>query len=328
MTDSKPLISVLIPAYNSELWIKDCIESVIGQSYKNLEILIYNDGSVDNTNIIIDQFLIKDSRITLIGNERIGIADARNLLLEKSNGEAIIFIDSDDWIESNCIEVLANHLINDNLDFCGCSIFHDRGKNSDAILATPENTYSIFDRQSIVNQYISLAPLHGSVCNKLFRASSIKEFKFNSGWEYAEDSNFVWKALQNVHAVGITPLQLYHYRRHPGSLSERNFKESHLNFIISWNQIINDVKQKYTDLFQEACKSYSYLILSILYSIARSNYRDNNAIQKLLNEIRLYRTSLLKKIKFRPRFLIFYTSLSISWPLTAYLCKILKKFYF
>ena len=110
------LISIIIPMYNSEKTLNRCIESVLKQTYSNIEVVLINDGSTDNSRNICEEFAKKDNRIVLVNKENEGVGKARNTGLEVSNGKYISFVDSDDYIESNMIENLYNILISHNVD--------------------------------------------------------------------------------------------------------------------------------------------------------------------------------------------------------------------
>lgn len=116
------LISVIVPVYKVEKYIKKCIESIINQTYENLEIILVDDGSPDNCGKICDEYAKKDKRIKVIHKENGGVSSARNLGLEKSNGQYITFIDSDDWIEEEYCEILLTTLKEQNADCAICRL--------------------------------------------------------------------------------------------------------------------------------------------------------------------------------------------------------------
>lgn len=126
-----PLISIIIPVYNLEYYLRECLTSVIGQTYTNLEIIIINDGSTDSSPCICDQFAAQDKRVTIIHQENRGVSYSRNIGLDNARGAYIGFVDGDDWIEKDMYETLLSLTIEYNANISMCSHFleyNDRNK--------------------------------------------------------------------------------------------------------------------------------------------------------------------------------------------------------
>ena len=117
-------VSVIIPVYNVEKYLKDCINSILNQTYSNWEMILVDDGSVDNSGDICDKFSKNDSRIHVIHQTNKGVSFARNKGIEKANGEYLIFIDSDDWIENNMFEEMITAINNTKADACYCDRYY------------------------------------------------------------------------------------------------------------------------------------------------------------------------------------------------------------
>ena len=115
--NDKPLISVIVPIYNTEKYLKKCLDSIINQTYKNLQIILIDDGSGDNSGEICDEYATKDSRIQVIHKQNAGVTAARNDGLDMATGDYIGFVDSDDWIEPNMYEEMMANLIKTGADF-------------------------------------------------------------------------------------------------------------------------------------------------------------------------------------------------------------------
>ena len=120
----QPLISVIVPVYNVEQYIHQCVDSILSQTYKNLEIILVDDGSPDNCPAICDEYARNDDRVKIIHQENGGISAARNSALDLCTGEYIAFVDSDDWIESNAYEEMMSEMQKKDLDvvFCGVNV--------------------------------------------------------------------------------------------------------------------------------------------------------------------------------------------------------------
>ena len=123
MKEKKDLISVVIPVYNTEKYLKECIDSVINQSYNNLEIILVDDGSTDNSLEICNKYADMDKRIKVIHKNNGGLSDARNVGIENANGKYITFVDSDDFIENDMYELLYNDVCENNAEIAGCDYY-------------------------------------------------------------------------------------------------------------------------------------------------------------------------------------------------------------
>ena len=118
----KSLVSILIPVYNASLYLKQCLDSILHQTYTNLQIVIIDDGSTDNSYAICHEYAGQDARIELYTQENKGVAVTRNNLIEKAKGDYILFVDSDDWIELNMVEFLIDQILATNADIVTCAM--------------------------------------------------------------------------------------------------------------------------------------------------------------------------------------------------------------
>lgn len=323
--DGSTLVSVLIPIYNSGKWLSKCLNSVVDQTYRNIEILLYDDDSVDNSAELYYGYIEVDNRIKLIGKGKVGIAKARDTLIQEAKGYASIFIDSDDWIEHNMIEVMVNHLSADNLDYCGFSMFYDEYDGKSIILASTDQCYSIFNNEDIIKQYLNLTRLHGSLCNKLIRTEILKKYKFNAGWDFAEDASFMWNVVNYVNRVGLTSVPLYHYCRHRDSLSEWKFKETHLNFVELWKKIVYDVCAKHPDFSSYARASLAFIVMSTLHSMMVNKNIDRQIYDYLMGILSKHRLQYLKHPKGGIKYTMFLCALSVSLAF-AYTCVNIQRY--
>ncbi len=166
--DTKPLISVIIPIYEVEEYLKKCVDSVLAQTYKNLEIILVDDGSPDNCPAICDEYAKKDSRIKVIHKENGGVSDARNAGLAIAKGEWLSFIDSDDWIADEYIERMFSNIQEADMVICGLTFFYEKDGSF--------KTHKVTDNDLLGLVYNSF---FGYACNKMYRAKFIKELKFD-----------------------------------------------------------------------------------------------------------------------------------------------------
>lgn len=246
-------VCIVIPVYNTEKYLECCINSVLNQTYKNLQIILVNDGSTDESTIICNSFKEKDDRISVIHKENEGLGLTRNVGMMEANAEYITFLDSDDWIENNHIENLVKYMIKHKCDLviggnCKCS-------NEGNIL---ENTnlpyYGEFDRNKI-NEKIKLSIIAAddtskkdlgipmSVCFNLYKLEIIKQNNiiFGSEREYvSEDLFFNLAYLSNANKILLSKENGYFYRFNPASIT-RKFDEKQFERILSYYvKLMND----------------------------------------------------------------------------------------
>ncbi len=218
---SKPLkISVIVPVYNVENYLRECMDSIINQSFENLEIICVNDGSTDNSLKILNEYAEKDSRVKIVTQENKGVSSARNKGMELSTGEYVSFIDPDDYLEKDAFKIASSNLENGNIDILIWGYNPFPNPTSWYIKASsPDN--AIYKNDS-VNAYFNG---HGSsvvVWNKLYKTDMIrkKSLSFNEKLNTAEDVEFNMMAFVHASNIKFISDKLYYYRlKREGSLT-------------------------------------------------------------------------------------------------------------
>ena len=217
---AEPLVSVVIPVYNVSCYLTQCLESVISQTYRRLEIILVDDGSTDGSGSICDQYAKRDDRICVNHIENRGLASARNIGLEKAGGEYISFLDSDDWAEPHLIEVLLRAaLLSDSDIVCAGYCFEYIGKTVHT--STAKKGSRTCRGKDILAVFTEGRP-GNVVWNKLYRADVFKDIRFPDGHNY-EDAAIIWKLMKklagNGGSVTVLPDELIHYRVRKNSIS-------------------------------------------------------------------------------------------------------------
>ena len=225
----KPLISVLVPMFNVEKFVKHCLSSILNQTYRNLEIILVDDSSQDNTFAIAKNIAQMDERIKLFRkqNEK-NISLTRNFLLDKISGEFFVFVDSDDCVKPDFIEklYLTHTLTHADLVSCGYHIQKRfRMKKSKKSLG-----YSLVT-SNFIGEVLFGKTIKKAVWNKLFKTSLLGEIKFNKSVRFGEDVLFVIDYLKNCKLVAHVNEKLYYYTIRKGSEMHSNFGEKHLSFV-------------------------------------------------------------------------------------------------
>ena len=174
----KPLVSVIIPVYKVEQYLQKCIESVCGQTLEALEIILVDDGSPDNCGRICDEYATRDSRIRVIHQRNGGLSAARNTGIRIAQADIIGFVDSDDWIEPDMIELLYRNLCKENADISVCGIYwHNKGNVSEK----GDKTYAVQSSKEAIESVYRLPGVKMNVWNKLYRKHLFHEICFPEG---------------------------------------------------------------------------------------------------------------------------------------------------
>ena len=214
------LVSVIIPVYKVEKYLDKCVESVVNQTYKNLEIILVDDGSPDACPAMCDDWAQRDSRIKVIHKQNGGLSSARNAGLDVCAGEYLYFLDSDDYIAKNCIEMLLNAIISDNSDMCiGNIMLVDELGNSvgsyvckEQGIITPENIFSTYGNESTIIFIVAWGKLYKA---KLFSDVRFPERKLH------EDEFTFYKVLDCCKTISVLPDMLSFYVQHTDSIMSK-----------------------------------------------------------------------------------------------------------
>ena len=221
----KPLISIIVPVYNVEQYLSKCIESLLGQTYTNLEIILSDDGSIDKSSYICDEYAMRDPRIRVIHKKNGGLSDARNAGLNLLTGEYVTFVDSDDYLEPEAIEMLVTTAMD-----CAAWIVHMKSY-------IVSSNYKILVNQSSGTKKISICTseeyIQGmcekrkseSVCDKLFKAELFNERRFEKG-RLNEDFFFLSKMLFLDLKIAEIDYSGYNYYQRPGSITNSGYGKS------------------------------------------------------------------------------------------------------
>ena len=225
-----PLVSVLVPAYNSEKYIQNCLNSIMKQTYEKLEILVLNDGSTDETGLIIDEIAKKDSRIKVIHKENQGVAAARNELLEASNGELILQVDADDYISFNAVDILLRNLEEADADLSvGISVM---GKETDyAFPVVDKPDIQIFSGDGKFKKLFDEDKFDFiSPCEKLYKKTLFKDLKYPVG-RIHEDEYLAHLILDRASKVVYSKIPILYYTVKEDSITRSSFSAKRLDCV-------------------------------------------------------------------------------------------------
>lgn len=210
-----PLISVIVPVYNVEKYVSDCLDSIICQTYRNLEILVVDDGSIDSSGEICEKYAETDDRIVVLHKGNGGLSDARNYALERCSGEYITFIDSDDLVAHDYVAYLYGLIVKYGADVSSCKydIFFDKVHNGNETVM--RNSYMASPEQCIAAMSLCTDANH-SAWGKMFRRSLWQASRFPNN--LYEDYSIIYYIISQTKVCAIGLLQKYYYRQRETSI--------------------------------------------------------------------------------------------------------------
>ena len=279
------LISVIVPIYNVDKYLEKCLDSIINQTYKKIEIILVDDGSTDNCGDICDRYKINDDRIIVIHKNNEGLSSARNKGIDVAKGELIAFVDSDDFLEYDMLEKLNENLNLFNSDLSICNYFYIKGKRSNVRIN--ENFKYCFDVAN-KNKFLNLHNKYGKITvvswNKLYKKKLFDGVRYPNGKIY-EDDYIICDLLDKAERVSYTLTPLYNHVYRKNSIFN-SFDISHFDRIEAFNKKISFFNnKKYYDLVlkEEKCKIDS--IISNLSKMKRYKIKNKEVFNKYYKEL-------------------------------------------
>lgn len=253
------LLSIIIPIYNAEKYLTDCLESVINQNYKNIEILLIDDGSTDRSGIICDKYKCQDCRVKVIHKENEGCSVARNIGIKEAKGDLIAFVDADDIIDCQIYEVLIRNLDVTNSDVSACTYI----KEYDRSIMLSKKEYKVIpkplvfeNRDILVSVTRVEKSIEGYIWNKVWKKEIIGEHLFREDIAMCEDSIFTWEVLKNAKRVSYCDLPFYHYLIQPLSATRNSSIEKYLGALTSYELMLEDTENLPKEVVMNLTKEY------------------------------------------------------------------------
>mgnify|MGYP000094379319 FL=1 len=290
MKSKDTIISVIVPIYNVSCYLKKCLDSIINQKYKNLEIVLVDDGSTDGSSKICDDYASYDERIKVIHKKNEGLVRARKTGLLASSGDIIAYVDGDDWIESDMIETLYNIMESQDVDIVMCGRYEDAGDIYRQVYhGIPSGRY---DKDSmikkvypnmIVNQAFFEWGVFPGVWDKLFKRVSLEKYQMevDDRLTMGEDAACVYPTLLNAQSIYVLHKCLYHYRQSVNSMVKQSVdvEIQRRRFNILFNTV-NKSFEEYAYIFdlREQWKEY---ILFLMVPRADALFKEVSKLQYL-----------------------------------------------
>lgn len=279
-------ISVIVPIYNVEKYICRCVDSILNQTYKNIEIILVDDGSPDNCPKICDEYAAKDSRIRVVHKKNGGLSDARNAGMAVANGEFISFIDGDDYIDCDMLLDLFGCITEDESDIVSCGVrwVDEDGK---VIINDCADTHTVLNDAEAMKELLLDGLLKQHVWNKLYRTSVIRNILFEKG-KCNEDVFWSYQAIGNSHRISILPKVHYNYIQRSNSIMGVGYSEKWLDALDANDLRCKYIKKNYPDLYNLSLYTYVGNCMFHLQCALKTN-SDDNVKNNIIGRIGIYK---------------------------------------
>ena len=261
--DGQPLISVIVPAYNVEPYLSRCLQSIAGQTYTHIEVIVVNDGSVDGTGRVADEWAAADERFHVFHKKNGGPSRARNFALQQAHGEFVAFVDSDDFLAPQYLDVLVRKALEHEADYvmCDWELFPDGEKpqvptatDSKCVVYTPSNAF----HRIMYQKHITHSP-----CARIIKRSIFDDVQFPEERIY-EDLAVIYPCLKHAKKVVFVKLKLYFYRQHPKSIIGK-FSMRRANVL----DVLEDLEKEVAEKHPEHLRSVHSRLLSAYFNMLR-----------------------------------------------------------
>lgn len=271
-------VSIIIPVYNSEQYLDQCLNSILDQHYQNLEVLTVDDGSKDGSLAILERLAAQDERIKVIKTENHGQAVARQIALKKATGDYISFIDADDWVEPTFIETLVAGIEERQADIAvvGYSMYYDQQQK----YVPMSDSQVVLDLEGdlIDFEWITSNHFRGFLCDKLFKKEQLVTVNFDHGYNFMEDVAIIDQLIPKIDKMSYVGTPLYYYRQHSQSTIQGGFRAEQAHIL---NVIQNMIDRQTTTKNRNAAQ-YRYIvtILQLLARFEKDDYQTHKNLVK------------------------------------------------
>ena len=241
-------VSIIVPVYNVEKYLTKCVDSILAQTFQNMEVILVDDGATDKSGELCDVLGKKDSRIRVFHKENGGLSDTRNYGLKVAKGKYVAFIDSDDYIDSHMIECLYNLLITHGADISCCEIMDVYEEHQ--VCTQKRKGELCFDGKDALKQALISNMIYLCVCNKMFLKSMFQEIQFPVG-RYYEDAAIMPRLLFQAKKVALSFAPFYYYVHRENSITTEGFQQKHFDVIKAYEDNWEFIETKCADLLPE-----------------------------------------------------------------------------
>ncbi len=290
---NEPLISVIVPVYNVEHYIKRCVDSILAQTYTNLEIILVDDGSTDDSGKICDEYAKMDIRVKIVHQKNGGLSDARNTGIRQANGICYTFIDSDDYVAVDYIACLCRLLWENQAQIAICGyrkVLEDFEikKNFDSEISTENLYYS----EEALFRLLYQRKMITSVCGRLFRAELFEQIHFPKA-KLHEDVAVTYRLFDAAEKIACTSAEKYYYFQRRDSIVNQKFRKQRMDYLEFTKECIQYMNRNHPQLTRAAISRHFSACFDLLSCIGNDKKIFAEEYLQIVREIRKYRKRVL-----------------------------------
>ena len=268
-------VSIIIPAYNVGKYLESCVQSLLSQTHNDIEVVLIDDGSTDDTAQKSDELALSDMRVVVCHKKNRGVSSARNVGIRHATGDYIMFVDGDDWLDRTCVADMLDNIRENNSDACSCNSYY---KNNTLQIAT-----NLTPNKALSSEYVVREHLHyrfiASPCLTMWQRTCVENILFNESIHTLEDWEYNFRCLTKICHISILNKAYYHYRTVEGSASVSPLNNRKLTCLNIPKYVNNYINANHLDLVVEAEYLPVFLTYHLLVIYATQGAVDSSEIK-------------------------------------------------
>lgn len=280
-----PLISVIVPVYKVEKYLHRCIDSILAQTYENIEVLLIDDGSPDQSGAICDDYQAKDSRVRVFHKENGGVSSSRNSGLREAKGDYIGFVDADDYISPEMYQSLLNLIEQNKADIAICGYQKEIDKDKFEPYWKDKVQISL-DRNEMISNLLTNHYYTCAVWSMLFRKSFISNIAFDERIKHNEDLLYIYEAMKLAGKAMYISEPYYYYCTTDGSATTSGFSDAMMDVVYVSEYILEDIKNRIPELYSLERREFVRNNIICATSAAQNGYSNKKHIKRIQKNIR------------------------------------------
>lgn len=264
--EKKPLISVIVPVYNVEEYLPRCVDSILAQTYENLEIILVDDGTKDNAGSLCDTYAGKDTRVKVIHKTNGGLSSARNAGIDIAQGTYLAFVDSDDWIEPDAYEIMMAAAQKYNVKLVCAGRYDVDSEQGEKIPGLCPPGEEVISGAELVRRMFVWENIDSAAWDKLYHRELFREIRYPVG-RVCEDVPTTYKIALDAGSAAMCPKPIYNYFHRPGSITMSSVSEKTFHFSEHAGAVYDHIRAHYPEITEHArylrVRSLSYNLLTL-----------------------------------------------------------------
>lgn len=283
------LITIVVPIFNVEKYLRRCLNSIIEQTYKNLEIILVDDGSTDDSPIICDEYKKKDNRITVIHKKNGGLSEARNTGINIAKGKYIGFVDSDDWIEIDMYEKMYKKMIEENADIAICGRVVEYSNRTSK--KWYNENYMIMNNIDAIVALDSFKSFDMAAWDKLYKTELFSNIKYPVG-KKCEDCYVTYRLFDKCDKIIYIPECFYHYFQREGSITKS--KKVNMDYVYGSVEQLKYIEKNHPEIIDTAKMNVAFSNNALFHYMIENNINDEKTRKQLHRNANKYRKEVFK----------------------------------